>query len=389
MVDTSATAAISARRPRVLFLGSEYAGWRTRFRSLRRHTEHDRRIRPTYRSVTGWVDGGWIERLPVLPTALKGRARALVEASAFASLRRPDVLWTSAATALGPFLWSQLGPMRRPLVLDLDETFEIREAFAPVYHGRPAHRGLRARALRMQEAALWRSVTLFTPPFEWMANSLRRGGVEEERIRVIPPGVDLEAWSPPPSRAESGDRLRVVFVGQDFWRKGGDLLIEAIAGPLAEYCELDIVTAADVDAPPGIRVHNPEQQLNSPQIRDLYARADIFVMPTRAECFGFAILEAMASGLPVIAGDVGAIHEFVEPERTGWLIEPALEPLVEALRAAVANRQALPAMGRRARAIAEQRFESAANDSRVVDVVLEAHEIFRSRASRRGARPPA
>ena len=252
MVDTSATAAISARRPRVLFLGSEYAGWRTRFRSLRRHTEHDRRIRPTYRSVTGWVDGGWIERLPVLPTALKGRARALVEASAFASLRRPDVLWTSAATALGPFLWSQLGPMRRPLVLDLDETFEIREAFAPVYHGRPAHRGLRARALRMQEAALWRSVTLFTPPFEWMADSLRRGGVEEERIRVIPPGVDLEAWSPPPSRAESGDRLRVVFVGQDFWRKGGDLLIEAIAGPLAEYCELDIVTAADVDAPPGI-----------------------------------------------------------------------------------------------------------------------------------------
>ena len=136
---------MSRLRPRVLFLGSLYAGHRTRFANLRAHVEADPRIEASFRGVSGWIDGGAIERLPLLPAAAKGRLRALREASAFATLPRPDAVWSAVSSALLPFAWAQLGPLRRPLVLDLDETLELRERYAEPYYRRAPRRGLRAR----------------------------------------------------------------------------------------------------------------------------------------------------------------------------------------------------------------------------------------------------
>ena len=68
------------------------------------------------------------------------------------------------------------------------------------------------------------------------------------------------------------------------------------------------------------RVHRAEA--NSPLLRQLYADADLFVMPTRAEAFGIVTVEAMASGLPVIVGDVGGGRSIVDHGKTGWLIPP-------------------------------------------------------------------
>lgn len=136
---------MSRLRPRVLFLGSLYAGHRTRFANLRAHVEADPRIEASFRGVSGWIDGGAIERLPLLPAAAKGRLRALREASAFATLPRPDAVWSAVSSALLPVAWAQLGPLRRPLVLDLDETLELRERYAEPYYRRAPRRGLRAR----------------------------------------------------------------------------------------------------------------------------------------------------------------------------------------------------------------------------------------------------
>ena len=366
------------RAPRVLFLGSMYAGHATRFFNLEAHTKHDPRIQPTYRRVTGWVDGGAIERLPLLPAALKGRARAALEAAAFAMLPRPDVIWSSVREAVVPYLWSQLGRLRRPLVLDFDWTLEQQEALAPIYFDRPAKRGVRRALARLQERALWRSVTLFTPWSQWAAESLRRQGVEDERIRVIPPGVDLDEWRPRPElRGRNDGPLRLLFVGADFARKGGDILLDVFRARFTDRCELDVVTRDAVEPSPGVRVQRAEP--NSPLLRELYARADLFVLPTRAECFGIATVEAMASGLPVIVGNVGGVGDIVDHGETGWLIEPTADALASALEQALRRRERLPDMGRQARLVAEERFDGRANDRAVVDALLEAL----SRSSRR------
>jgi glycosyltransferase involved in cell wall biosynthesis len=356
--------------PRVLFLGKLYAGHRTRFRNLRAHTERDPRIRPCYRDVSGWVEDGSIERLPLIGDGLKGRLRGAVEASALARMPRPDAIWTSAGEVLLPFLWSQVGPLRRPMVLDLDWTLAQQEAMAPHYFGRPPKTGPRRTLARLQERLLWSRVTVFTPWSSWAAASLRRQGIPDERICVIPPGIDLARWQPPPAGRRAGEGpLRLLFVGGDFVRKGGDLLISALRGALAGRCELDIVTHDAVEPAPGVRVHRAEP--NAEGLRRLFAEADVFVMPTRADCFGIATIEAMASGLPVIVGDVGGVRDIVDDGQTGWLIPPDGAALVAALERALDRRAALPAMGAQGRRVAESRFDGRRNDARVVELLVD------------------
>ena len=375
--------------PRVLFLGSTYAGHKTRFLNLETYSREDPRIKPRYRRVTGWIEGGRLESLPLVPKAMKGRARAVLEAAALAAFPRPDVIWMdeSAGQAAPLYLWSQLGPLRRPLVLDLDWTLEQQEALAPVYFGRPPKRGVRRAQARLQERALWSAVTLFTPVSRWVADSLRRQGVREDRIRVVPPGVDLELWRPAQDQpSEINGRLRLLFVGGDFVRKGGDILLDVFRERFAEHCELDIVTRETVASALGVRLHRAEP--GSPLLQELYARADIFVLPTRAECFGVATVEAMASGLPVIIGDVGAAREIVDDGETGWLIEPTALELARALETALERRERLRAMGRRARLIAEARFDVRASSCATVDALLEARALFWGDDAS-AARPPA
>ncbi len=93
----------------------------------------------------------------------------------------------------------------------------------------------------------------------------------------------------------------------------------------------------------------------------------------------------MASGLPVIAGDVGGAKDIVDDGETGWLIEPAADALASALEQALRRRERLPDMGRQARLVAEERFDGRANGRAVVDVLLEAL----SRSPRRSSVPSA
>ncbi|MGE5595016.1 MAG: glycosyltransferase family 4 protein [Hyphomicrobiales bacterium] len=359
----------AAGRPHILFLGTVYAGHETRFMNLREHAQGESRATTTFHSVRGWKQDGFFERLPV-PRGVRGRLRALQEASRFAAFPRPDAIWTSATEILTPLLWSQLGPLRRPLVLDIDCTAEQLEEMAPYYFDRGPKRGLRKAQSRAQERLLFRFADIVTPWSNWAADGLRAGGFPDSRIRVLPPGIDLERWAPVARAPRPPERpLRLLFVGGDFARKGGDLVVDAVLGPLRGRAELDIVTRDDVPEAPGVRVHRATP--NSPELRALYANADLFVLPTRAECFGIATVEAMASGLPVIMGDVGGARDIVQDGRTGWLIPPDAEALRDRLERAFRQPARLAAMGARARKVACERFDGARNDAAIVELMLE------------------
>ena len=116
---------------------------------------------------------------------------------------------------------------------------------------------------------------------------------------MVPPGIDLGRWTPGLDRVP-GRRTRLLFVGRDFERKGGDTLFEAFARHLGSGYELDVVTRFPRPAPPGVRFHH-ELPANGDALRNLYARADIFVFPTHWDAFGIAVIEAMAAGSPVVA----------------------------------------------------------------------------------------
>jgi glycosyltransferase involved in cell wall biosynthesis len=99
-------------------------------------------------------------------------------------------------------------------------------------------------------------------------------------------------------------------------------------------------------------------QPNSERLLDLYRQSDLFVLPSLAECFGIATIEAMASGLPVIASDVGGTADIIEPARNGFIV-PGNDgrALAQAIAAILDDPALRLRMGRQSRQLAEQRFD--------------------------------
>jgi len=89
----------------------------------------------------------------------------------------------------------------------------------------------------------------------------------------------------------------------------------------------------------------------------LFAQADLFVLPSEQESFGLAALEALASGVPVVASDVGGLPEVVRDGETGLLVPPH-DPraLAVAVLELLRDEPRRAAMGRAARADATARF---------------------------------
>jgi phosphatidylinositol alpha-1,6-mannosyltransferase len=83
----------------------------------------------------------------------------------------------------------------------------------------------------------------------------------------------------------------------------------------------------------------------------------VFVMPSRAEGFGFVFLEAMAHGLPVVAGNVDATSEVVVDGETGYLVDPtSVRALVTAISRLLGDRDLRLLMGSAGRARVRENF---------------------------------
>jgi glycosyltransferase involved in cell wall biosynthesis len=212
------------------------------------------------------------------------------------------------------------------------------------------------------------------PATQWVARSLIDDyGVSPERIEVLPPGTDLERFRPPERRPSDGDGiLRVLFVGGEFYRKGGDTLLEWFRrSPLAERCALDVVTRDGIPSSERVTVHRLGH--GKDRLAELFREADVFVLPTRAECFGLVLTEAMASGLPSVTTAVGGVPEVVEDGVNGLLVPPDdVAALDAALTRLLTDRTLRIRLGRQGRKIAEERFDARKNVARIVEVL---HEV--------------
>jgi glycosyltransferase involved in cell wall biosynthesis len=208
----------------------------------------------------------------------------------------------------------------------------------------------------------------------WARDINIRWGADPAKIDVVYPGFP----TPAPVDRRSRASFRFLFVGTDFERKGGFEVVEAFDAVAARYPEARLVLVS-----PDPRERNPDRVIHSwvstakrEQTLDrlealerrgvverhplqerhrlykgIYPMADVFVMPSRAEGFGFTNIEAMSFGLPVISSRVGAIPEVIDDGVTGVLVHagdvPALSSAMERL---LADQPLAHRMGEAARA---------------------------------------
>ena len=165
--------------------------------------------------------------------------------------------------------------------------------------------------------------------------------------------------------------MRVLFVGGDFYRKGSPALLESIRGPLGNRVELHIVTQREIAPQPNVTVHRG-LQANSPELLQLFAEADLFVLPTYADCLGLVLMEAAAAGLPVIATNVGALRETMHTGESGLIIQAGDHAALKAaLTALVSDADRRERMGRAGYTLARQKFDARRNNRLLLDFIGE------------------
>jgi glycosyltransferase involved in cell wall biosynthesis len=189
-------------------------------------------------------------------------------------------------------------------------------------------------------------------------------------VHVVPPGIDLEQWKP----VERGldRRPRLLFVGADFERKGGPLLLDVYRRYLRDETDLHLVTRAVLPSEPGVFVHN-DLGVGDPRLRELYQTSDMLVLPTMADCFSIAALEAMACGLPVVISRTGGIPEIVIDGETGMLVAPGkADSLLRALRVMLTSPDVRRRMGEDGRRRVERHFDARVQAATTVGIMSEA-----------------
>jgi glycosyltransferase involved in cell wall biosynthesis len=201
-------------------------------------------------------------------------------------------------------------------------------------------------------------------------------GYPAERSRVIPYGVDVATFSPDSARRHvwrqrlgiPADAPLLLGVGRMATKKGFQVLIEILPALLGEHPELRVVLAGGGDLLASFqaatrgwsdRVFFPGAVLRD-TLPDLYRAADVFVLPAVHDAEGNVdglpnvILEAMASGLPVVAAGISGIPLAVEDGRTGRLTPEKDAPaLLAALRQILADPAAARSLGEQGRRKAE------------------------------------
>jgi glycosyltransferase involved in cell wall biosynthesis len=190
--------------------------------------------------------------------------------------------------------------------------------------------------------------------------------VDQERISVIPFGVDTETFKPI-KEEQAPEKLRMLYAGSLYALKGLPYLLKALANvkKLGLKANLKIIGGGEqkealvaltrvLGIEKDVEFKGPVPYSNMPEY---YSHCDVFCYPTLGEPFGKAVIEAMACGKPVIATNVGGPAEIIQDRVNGLLVPPANpEAMAAKIARLMGNESERRRIGRKARESVLQRF---------------------------------
>jgi len=195
---------------------------------------------------------------------------------------------------------------------------------------------------------------------------LYEGIVDDEKISVIPLGVDTGVFKPAEKRVHKDD-YEILYVGYLYELKGVEYLIRSMALVAREQGDVKLRIVGE--GPEKSRLVALTKALNledrvlfegfvpHTQIARCYQQCDIFCFPTLGEPFGKVVLEAMACGKPVVASNVGGPSEIIEDGRTGFLVHSARpRALADKILELLSNEWRIRKIGANARKVIVQKY---------------------------------
>ena len=259
----------------------------------------------------------------------------------------------------------------RPSVVSTDSTNQL-NAYSLPYRRPTRWTGEALRLHSLIERRVYESATLIVAQSEWVAESLRRHyGVSDERLRVIPFGLTIPDVVQAPG-SQTADLPEITFVGTSMARKGGWQLLRVHRRQLRDRCTLNLVTREAVDPEPGVRVIR-DITPGDPRLMELLARTSVFAFPTEIDKSSYAVLEAMACGVPVVTTRFAALPELVPDGVAGRLIDPGDEDqLAAALLELLEDEPLRRRLGEQARQRVIERFDARLTTARLVETLSDA-----------------
>jgi glycosyltransferase involved in cell wall biosynthesis len=211
------------------------------------------------------------------------------------------------------------------------------------------------------------------PWSEWVRESLVNDyGIAPEKIEIMPPGINLQQWGRKTIEVKrKNEKIKILFVGGEFLRKGGDILFKVACREEFQNCEFHFVTRDFKGQPMPNTFFYDKIEANSDSLKALYSNADIFVLPTRADFSPNAIFEAMAFELPIITTNVGSLSETIHDNENGFFIPINDEQALADRLLKLINDQTLRLrLGRAGRNLIEKNYNLENNADRIVNHLI-------------------
>jgi glycosyltransferase involved in cell wall biosynthesis len=208
------------------------------------------------------------------------------------------------------------GRYPRPVALFCDYTTKLAELNYPPWFNMAPKAASKWYAL---ETALYQNCAmLFTASEKARSSLIDHYGVDPTRARVVSLGTHSVHDHP----EKRYDESTIIFVGIDFERKGGRTLLSAFAKVREHFPEATLL----IIGPPSQPAHGGVRWLghisDRNRIHQLISQATVLTLPSICEPFGFALIEGMAHGLPVVGSSVDAMPEIIREGETGYLVRP-------------------------------------------------------------------
>jgi glycosyltransferase involved in cell wall biosynthesis len=193
--------------------------------------------------------------------------------------------------------------------------------------------------LGWSEGALWGMLRRFYnrcaevyAPTPAMRDALAAHGITST-LRLWPRGIELDRFRPEARSADwraaqgfEADDVVVSFVSRLVKEKGLDVFEETVRALQAEGLPVRALVVGDGPEREALRAALPNAvfvgHLSGSDLTTAYASSDVFLFPSETETFGNVTLEAMASGLGVVAADAAGTASLIDHERTGLLCPP-------------------------------------------------------------------